>query len=331
MRHDQPLVSFVIPVRNGAARLQACLASIKKDTYPADRVEILVADNGSTDDTALVAEAAGARVLFVPELSVAAVRNIAAREAAGDVLAFVDADHEIDPGWICSAVEALRTPGVVGVGAPYYPPKDGTWVQRMYDGFRDHRSESGPVEWLGSGNLAVTRSVFIAAGGFDDRLETCEDVDLCQRLRMKGGQLMQEPRMRTTHFGDPATLKALFLGELWRGRDNIRASLWAPLTWRSLPSVVIPMTDLALVAVAGVGMLTAYWSGIWFPALALLMLGALAGLRAGVMLRRMKTMTVKDAIQALAVAAVYDLARALAPVCPGSHVARQRSAVPAHA
>ena len=50
--------------------------------------------------------------------------------------------------------------------------------------------------------------------------------------------------MRNVHFGDPATLWDLFRGELWRGRDNLRISLRGPLTWRGLPSVVIPIVDV---------------------------------------------------------------------------------------
>ena len=326
-RHGRPLVSFVIPVRNDAGHLQECLASIRADTYPADRVEIVVANNGSTDETPSVAHSAGARVLFLPGLRVAEIRNVAAREARGEVLAFVDADHQIGPGWTRSAVESLRMPGVAAVGAPYHAPQDGTWVQRMYDAFRDHRDEPRNVEWLGGGNLAVNRDNFMDVGGFDASLVTCEDVDLCQRLRTKGGRILQEPRMRTTHFGDPETLKALFLGELWRGRDNLRASLRTPLTWRGLPSVVVPVAQLALMALALLGLLTAGRGGLSFAGLAMLTLAGVAGLRAAMMLRRMNTVTMKHALQALAVAMVYDVARALALVYHGTHVTRQRSAV----
>ena len=92
-----PMVSVIVPVRNDAARLDLCLASIAATTYPADRYEIIVADNGSTDNSRQVARARGARVVVFPDIRVSEVRNQAARAAHGQILAFVDADHVLEP------------------------------------------------------------------------------------------------------------------------------------------------------------------------------------------------------------------------------------------
>lgn len=322
---DSPRISFVIPVRNDATRLRACLDSIAADGFDPARVEVVVADNGSTDGSADVARAAGARVLTLPGLTVAELRNRAALAARGEVLAFVDADHEIARGWILRALDALTAPGVVAVGAHYHPPRNATWVQRLYDTFRDHTSPPGDVEWLGSGNLAVTREAFLAAGGFDTSLVTCEDVDLCQRLRAGGGHIVRDPRLRSTHHGDPATLKALFFGELWRGRDNLRASLRSKLTLRGVPSVAIPVLDLTLLAAAAAGLLGAAVGGLRVSAFALLAIGVLAAPRAVVMTTRLRRVTMAGAARVLAVALTYDVARALAPVWPVPHAARRRA------
>src|SRR5215212_9084481 len=95
-----PVVSFIVPVRNDAERLERCLASIRRADYPHDRLELVVADNGSTDGSDRVAREAGALVLSLPRLRVAEMRNRAVAASRGDVIAFVDADHEIDPVWI---------------------------------------------------------------------------------------------------------------------------------------------------------------------------------------------------------------------------------------
>ena len=120
----------------------------------------------------------------------------------------------------------------------------------MYDSFRVRPAGVHQVDWLGSGSLAVWREVFEKVGGFDSRLETCEDVDFCQRLRRNGYGLWSDDRLRSVHLGDPRSLRALFFGELWRGRDNVKVSLRGPLTWRALPSVMIPLTILLLLTVA---------------------------------------------------------------------------------
>ena len=131
-----PLISVIVPVRNDAHRLQRCLWSIKASSYPADRVEILVADNGSTDASPQVAVAMGAELLHFPDIRVSEVRNQAGRLARGEILAFVDADHELDSQWIPCAVETLQASPAAAVGAAYHAPPDGTWVQRLYDSFR---------------------------------------------------------------------------------------------------------------------------------------------------------------------------------------------------
>jgi hypothetical protein len=320
-----PLVSFVVPVRNDAGHLRACLASIAADAAAAGRFEILVADNGSTDASRDVARAAGALVFEWPGLTVAEMRNRAAQEARGAVLAFVDADHEIARGWTRGAIDALQKPGVVAAGAPYDAPRDGTWVQRLYNTLRDHSEGTSDVEWIAGGNLAVWREAFLTVGGFDTSLVTCEDVDLCQRLRGKGGRLLQDARMRTTHFGDPATLEALFFGELWRGRDNLRAGFRTPVTLRGLPSLVIPVADLALMVAGAAGMLGAAYGGFTIAALSLGAIAALAALRAIVMASRLPSLSFADAAGAFAVALTYDVARALAPLWGAPHAARRRA------
>ena len=320
------LVSFVIPVRNDPARLRRCFTTIRANTPDNADVEIVVADNGSTDDTPEVARSFGARVLSLPGLSVAALRNRAAAEARGEVLAFVDADHEIDPHWVASAVEALASPDVAAVGALCFAPADGTWVQRMYDSFRVRPAGVLQVDWLGSGSLAVWREVFEKVGGFDSRLETCEDVDFCQRLRRHGYGLWSDDRLRSVHLGDPRSLRALFFGELWRGRDNIKVSLRGPLTLRALPSVLIPLTILLLLTV-GVGSLFAL-PGSW-KVLALALAGPLllTSLRAARMLSRIRRFGPLTMARAFVVALVYDISRALALVVRTPHRVRQTASL----
>jgi GT2 family glycosyltransferase len=132
------------------------------------------------------------------------------------LLAFVDADQELDPGWCDAAIHALADASVTAVGAQYHAPADGTWVQRMYDRMRGHQPGTRGAAWLPSGNFVIRRTAFGRAGGFDTSLETCEDVDLCQRITAAGGRLFSVDRLRSIHHGDPATL-GLVQGELWRG------------------------------------------------------------------------------------------------------------------
>jgi glycosyltransferase involved in cell wall biosynthesis len=318
-------VTFVIPVRDDGEKLRRCLSSIRANRYEGP-VEIVVVDNGSQDDSTAVAREAGATVLVRPAATVAALRNSGATRGQGDVLAFVDADHVIDNSWLEAAVQMMVDPTVGAVGAPYLPPPEVNWVQRAYDRFRSHRRGIRDVEWLESGNLAVRRRLFWDLGGFDTTLETCEDVDLCNRLRAQGYRIFCDERMRSVHYGDPSTLRALFFGELWRGRDNVRATLRGPVTIRSLPSVVIPIVNIIFLTAVVVGTTVVPWLGA-----RLVLAGGcgfllLASLRAVRMTLRAERPVLWELAPNMAVACIYDLARALALVSGATHRRRRETA-----
>jgi glycosyltransferase involved in cell wall biosynthesis len=315
-----PAVSFIIPVRDDAFRLSQCLESIARNDYPKALVEVIVVDNESTDGSAWAAQARGAVVIGMPSHQVAALRNAGAARARGEILAFVDADHEIDPDWISRVAATLTREDISAVGAPPAAPPDGNWVQRCYGRLRSVPTTAMDVDWLGTGNLAIKKQVFASVAGFDAALATCEDVELCQRLRRLGHRIFCDPALRNVHYGDPSSLSSLFFGELWRGRDNLRVTLRGPWTVRSLPSIVIPLLNLAALAVIVLGVATADWR---MSALAMLTLFGLGVLRASHILWRDSALDFTRALQALVVGIVYDLGRALAIPFRASHDARR--------
>jgi GT2 family glycosyltransferase len=322
-------VSVVVPVLNDARRLERCLSSILRSQGLASPPELIVVDNGSVDDSAAAARAIGARVISAPGVRVADVRNRGAAAATSDVVAFVDADHEQDPSWLALALETLALPGVAAVGAAYFAPPDGTWVQRAYDGLRSRPRTVQDVPWLPTGSLAVARKVFQAVGGFDASLEACEDVDFCERLRAHGHRLVYDPRLVSVHHGDPPTLWALFVGELWRGRDNLRVSLRPPIRLQSLPSVVTPVLVLMSLVFAVAGPLLLPVGRAAAAAPLLVFAAGASALRAARMWVHLPRRTLMTGLQALAVATVYEIARALALVVRAPHSWRRAVNTPA--
>jgi hypothetical protein len=131
---------------------------------------------------------------------------------------------------------------------------------------------------------------------------------------------MADPGLRSIHFGDPRTLKALFHGELWRGRDNLAVTFRGPKTMRDLRSALLPLAQFTSVAVALVALVLQWW--LLFIA-AIVLAFAPAALRAWIMAHRKAPPTLSVAAQALAVAVVFDAARALALVTRASHRARR--------
>ena len=320
------MISFVIPVRNGAADLPRCLSSIAANHGPADGVEIVVVDNGSSDDSADIARRAGARVIERPDLRVGACRNAGAAASSGDILAFIDADNEIGPRWLHACASAFQERGTGVAGHPYRAPMDGTWVQRMYDTLRARTADRRDVEWLGAGNLAIRRAVFEQVGGFDERLEACEDVQLCHSVRRAGYRVVSEPAMDSVHHGDPQTLTDLFFGELWRGRDNLRVSLRGPLSIRTVPGALLPLVALGCFALLAIGLLAWPWLAGTPALIGLLGLVTIATLRALVIIVRGRLTSPLQWAQGFVVAATYETARALSLVSTATHRTRVRVA-----
>jgi GT2 family glycosyltransferase len=314
-------VTFVLPVRNDARRLARCLDSIARSRAPAVCTRVVVADNGSTDGSGAVADERGAVVLALPGLRVAELRNNAAAEGPADHLAFVDSDHEIADGWLAAMAEVMSDDTIGAVGALCDPPPNGTWVQETYGWLRGKTRGHKDVNWLGSGNMAVRRVAFDQVGGFDVTLEACEDVDLCQRLRAAGWRVVADERLVNVHYGDPATLAALFRSEWWRGQNNLRVSLRGPLKASDIPSIVIPFATVTLlVGIAAGGALASLGEvSRWYPVAATLGVLGLALARATLTLRRGGRWTPVAFGRACLVALVYDLARAVALVAPAPH------------
>lgn len=180
-------VSVVVPVRDDADHLRRCLAALAAQTRPAD--EVVVVDNGSSDDSASVARAAGARVVAEPVRGIARASARGYDTATGDVLVRLDADTVPPPGWIAAALRLLAEPSTVAVTGPGRPLDGGPVLQRVWDAvymrpyFVLVRGALGRPPLFGSA-LAVRRSTWEAVR---DRVhredpEVHDDVDLSMQL-----------------------------------------------------------------------------------------------------------------------------------------------------
>ena len=180
-------VSVVVPVRDDAEHLRRCLQSLAEQSHPAD--EVVVVDNGSRDDGAEVARAAGAVVLDEPVRGIARASARGYDHATGDVIVRLDADSVLPPGWIARAVGLLAEPGVVAVTGPGRPHDGGPVVRRVWDAvymgpyFVLVRAALGRPPLFGSA-MAMHRSTWRAVRGRVHRTdpEVHDDIDLSMQL-----------------------------------------------------------------------------------------------------------------------------------------------------
>lgn len=177
-------LSFVVPAHDEEALIGDTLRTLRASADAAGvPYEIIVVNDASTDRTAAIATAAGARVVDVNVRQIAAARNAGAKVATGDTLIFVDADTWVPPATIRAVVEARRA-GVIGGGAVVRAdepmPRYGrvlmpisVWILRT-------------CRWAAGCFLFAERAAFEAVGGFDERLYASEEIALSRALKRRG-------------------------------------------------------------------------------------------------------------------------------------------------
>lgn len=188
---QHPLVSVVIPHFNDLSNLSVCCSRIMAQTWPADRIELIVADNNSWCGLDAVRAAAPSAVVVPASIQGAGpARNAGIAASRGDVLALIDSDCVADPDWIAQGVKALECFDFVGgrvvttALSPGRPNATESYEMVFNFNFRRYIERVG---FTGTGNMFVRREVFDRVGGF--RPVVSEDVEWSFRARAMGYRL----------------------------------------------------------------------------------------------------------------------------------------------
>jgi GT2 family glycosyltransferase len=206
------VISVIIPVKDGGSDLRRCLEGIARQATE-DEVEIVVVDSGSVDGSAELARAAGARVIEVESAGFlhGATRNLAAREARGDVLVFTTQDaYPVDEHWLERLSTPLRAEGdVAGVYGRQIPHDDASPPERFFLDFlygprprlqraTDESQLSLHTTLFSNVNSAIRRSLW-ERFPFADDLFFAEDQDWSRRVLVAGHAIRYEPEAAVRH------------------------------------------------------------------------------------------------------------------------------------
>jgi cellulose synthase/poly-beta-1,6-N-acetylglucosamine synthase-like glycosyltransferase len=235
-----PFVSVIIPVLNEEQTIRDCLTSVLRTNYPPERLEVLVVDNGSSDNTAEIIKSFPVRYLWEPQRGVTMARNKGIKASEGEILAFVDADCRTTWGWLREMIQPFEEEGTGGVAGEIvaYPPQ--TQAERYAARVRHLSPQkylSRPLlPFAAFANLAFRREVFDQIGLLDNTIPLGESTDFCTRfLRESGLKLKYAQKAVVFHHHRKSTW-AFFRQQFKYGRGHaqlyIKYRQEIPWGWR---------------------------------------------------------------------------------------------------
>jgi GT2 family glycosyltransferase len=270
---EQPRVSVILAVRDEERFIGRALDAVRAQSYPSDRIEILVVDGESRDRTRDVVEAAAmrdprVRLLHNPLRRVAGGLNVGLRAARGDVIVRVDGHCVIPPDYLATCVRLLRSGQADCAGGPVRAEGETAMGRAIAMAMSTPFGVGGAsfrwasvereVDHLPFG--AWRRQVFETIGLFDETLVRNQDDELSDRLRRAGGRIVMHPGISVRYFSRTS------LTGLWRqyrgyGYWKVRV-IRKRGGWPSSPRHLVPA---AFVCAALGALLVAAWSRSWVP------------------------------------------------------------------
>jgi cellulose synthase/poly-beta-1,6-N-acetylglucosamine synthase-like glycosyltransferase len=259
-----PRVSLLVAMRNEEKRITACLRSIAAQDYPADRLEVLVFDGGSTDRSAELAREELKRLPHAelypnPGIIQSAAWNLGIARSTGEVVTIVSAHAELAPDYVRTAVETLERTKADMVGGPWRAWGETPLAQAIATAMSSpfgagdakfhylDREEEVDTVYMGF----CRRELYAEVGGFDETLVKAQDGELSFRLRKRGKRIVCNPAIRST-YRNRSTLRSLAKQYFLYGYWKVRLLLKHPLQMRPRQfapvSLVVATTGLAVVA-----------------------------------------------------------------------------------
>ena len=227
-----PMISVIIPAYNAQQTIADCLRALQCQTVRSDQYEIIVVDDGSTDDTAQLAQIAGVQVIRQHNRGPAAARNTGVAAARGELVLFTDADCVPSNDWVAQMVSPFRCCRADGVKGTYRTRQRqlmARFVQLEYEDKYGRLAKQPLIDFIDTYSAGYRRNIFMLNGGFDTifRTSSVEDQEFSFRLAQKGYRLLFAPGATVYHVHD-RTVREYFKRKLGIGYWKALLLRWHP-------------------------------------------------------------------------------------------------------
>ena len=271
--------SVIIPAYNAGKTLPDTLAALKQQTISHNEYEVIVVDDGSTDDTADAARRFGVNCIGQPNRGPAAARNHGARIAKGDIILFTDADCSADRDWLRQMTLPFQNEKTIGVKGAYRTNQKAfaaRFAQAEFEDRYDLLGKADAIDMVDTYSAAFRKDIFIKIGLFDESFPVAnnEDTELSYRMCAAGYWLEFNPEAIVYHLHPDSFVKYL--------RLKFKRGYWRMIVYRNYPGKALRDTYTPVVIklqtmMAAFSILSVFFS-IAFPELLTLTAGLCLGI-----------------------------------------------------
>jgi glycosyltransferase involved in cell wall biosynthesis len=238
IKSKKPLVSVIIPAYNEETDIEECLKSIKKQTYK--KIEVIVVDDGSTDNTiSIVSRFKEVRLIKQNHQGPGAARNLAAKNAKGEILVLIDADMILFPDYVENLILPIIKNQALGTIESIQVNIHQTKMQECWG--KEVRTVQ--LEGVNSSTVrGIAKNDFIQLGGFDKKYGYADDRTFFLKY---GIRFLILPDVKCYH-KTPKTIKGVYRQSIWIGASLEKGLLKYPLIRKIAPALMVLISPIAI-------------------------------------------------------------------------------------
>jgi len=261
-------ISVIVPAYNAGKTIGQALSAITNQSYPAELYEIIVVDDGSTDDTVEEIKKFPVKYIWQKNSGPATARNRGVSDATGEIILFTDSDCVPNIEWIREMTKPFEDPKVMAVKGAYRTNQKSIVARFSQIEFEERfemlkKSES--IDMVDTYSAGFRKGIFLKMGGFDTSFPVAnnEDTELSYRMSRLGLKMVFNPDAIVYHLNHPDSVKRYARLKFWRG-------YWRMVVYKRFPDKILKDTytpqTLKLQTLALFGIICSLPAAALFPA-----------------------------------------------------------------